>query len=220
MSQKKMCFFCPTNSLIEVGSRKCLKSTETMKFITFISFSFYYSNWLSDWLLQTFFRAKDAVWPPRTSLTGILLRWMDLTAMGMKVPSGSGPKSSVSLSRIIPRNVVPETTVPTPCQRKGQQWVSRVYFPFFPLFIVVICRQSLTVWSLQAYSSLRIIFVQWGFPTWKNKYKQFQFWHFAPYHEFSHPQSSYFQKVVLSIFTTMSTAFIQAAFKEKLSFSF
>lgn len=85
---------------------------------------------------------------------------------------------------------------------------------------MVICRQSLTVWSLQAYSSLHVIFVQWGFPTWKNKYKQFQFWHFTPYHEFSHPQSSYFQKVVLSIFTTMSTAFIQAAFKEKNPFHF
>lgn len=74
---------------------------------------------------RTFLRAKDAVWPPRTSLTGILLRWMDFTAMGMKVPSGSGPKSSVSLSRIIPRNVVPETTVPTPCQENinsGSSW--------------------------------------------------------------------------------------------------
>lgn len=67
---------------------------------------------------RTFFRAKDAVCPPWTSLTGILLRWMDLTAMGMKVPSGSGPRSSVSLRRIIPRNVVPETTVPTPCQQR------------------------------------------------------------------------------------------------------
>lgn len=65
-------------------------------------------------LPPTFFSAKDAVCPPRTSLTGILLRWMDLTAMGMKMPRGSGPRSSVSLSRIIPRNVVPETTVPTP----------------------------------------------------------------------------------------------------------
>lgn len=68
----------------------------------------------------TFFRAKDAVWPPRTSLTGILLRWMDLTAMGVKVPSGSGPNSRVSLSRINPRNVVPDTTVPTPCQENTQ----------------------------------------------------------------------------------------------------
>jgi len=67
---------------------------------------------------QTFFRAKDAVCPPRTSLTGILLRCIDFTAIGMNVPSGSGPKSRVSLSRINPRNVVPETTVPTPCQQK------------------------------------------------------------------------------------------------------
>lgn len=41
---------------------------------------------------------------------------MDFTAIGVKVPSGSGPKSSVSLRRITPRNVVPDTTVPTPCQ--------------------------------------------------------------------------------------------------------
>lgn len=68
----------------------------------------------------TFLREKDAVWPPRTSLTGILLRWMDLTAMGVKVPSGSGPNSRVSLSRINPRNVVPDTTVPTPCQENTQ----------------------------------------------------------------------------------------------------
>ena len=124
-------------------------------------------NWLTDWLLQTFFRAKDAVWPPRTSLTGILLRWMDLTAMGMKVPSGSGPKSSVSLSRIIPRNVVPETTVPTPCQRRSTMSLKSL-LPF------CLCGHLQTVsisLSLQAYSSLHIMFVQWGFPTWKNKYK-------------------------------------------------
>lgn len=64
---------------------------------------------------QTFFRENDAVCPPRTSLTGILLRWMDLTAMGSNEPNGSGPNSRMSFSRIIPRNVVPETTVPTPC---------------------------------------------------------------------------------------------------------
>lgn len=76
----------------------------------------------------TFLRAKDAVWPPRTSLTGILLRWMDLTAIGMKVPSGSGPKSNVSLSRIIPRNVVPDTTVPTPYQERTKTECIRVCF--------------------------------------------------------------------------------------------
>lgn len=73
---------------------------------------------------QTFFRENDAVCPPRTSLTGILLRWMDLTAMGSNEPSGSGPNSRMSFSRINPRNVVPETTVPTPCakERSKQLW--------------------------------------------------------------------------------------------------
>lgn len=67
----------------------------------------------------TFLRAKEAVWPPWTSLTGILLRWMDLTVMEVKVPSGSGPSSSVSLSWITPWRVVPDTTVPTPCQEES-----------------------------------------------------------------------------------------------------
>lgn len=63
---------------------------------------------------RTFLRAKDAVWPPLTSFTGILLRWIDLTTMGMKLPRGSGPSSMVSLRRMSPRRVVPDTTVPTP----------------------------------------------------------------------------------------------------------
>ncbi len=67
---------------------------------------------------HTFFRAKEAVCPPRTSFTGILLRWMDLTVMERKAPKGSGPRSKVSLSRISPRNVVPDTTVPTPWPKK------------------------------------------------------------------------------------------------------
>lgn len=67
----------------------------------------------------TFFRAKEAVCPPRTSLTGMRLRWMDLTAKGMKAPRGSGPRSSVSLRRINPRKVVPDTTVPTPWGTHG-----------------------------------------------------------------------------------------------------
>lgn len=62
----------------------------------------------------TFLRANEAVWPPRTSFTGILLRWIDLTAMGMKLPKGSGPSSIVSFRRMSPRKVVPDTTVPTP----------------------------------------------------------------------------------------------------------
>lgn len=73
-----------------------------------------------DLLRPTFFRANEAVWPPWTSLTDILLRWMDFTGMGMKVPSGSGPSSSVSLSRITPRNVVPDTTVPTPWRKESR----------------------------------------------------------------------------------------------------
>lgn len=76
----------------------------------------------------TFFKAKEAVWPPRTSLTGILLRWMDLTAIGRKLPSGSGPSSKVSFSLIRPLSVVPDTTVPTPYARK-QTPVTRVIQP-------------------------------------------------------------------------------------------
>lgn len=68
----------------------------------------------------TFFRAKEAVWPPRTSFTGILFRWMDLTAMDMKLPRGSGPSSMVSFRRMSPRNVVPDTTVPTPCHKHSR----------------------------------------------------------------------------------------------------
>lgn len=68
--------------------------------------------------LLTFFKAKEAVWPPRTSLTGILLRWMDLTAIGRKLPRGSGPSSRVSFSLMRPLRVVPDTTVPTPCTEK------------------------------------------------------------------------------------------------------
>lgn len=66
--------------------------------------------------LLTFFSAKEAVWPPRTSLTGMRLRWIDLTAIDRKLPKGSGPSSRVSFSLIRPLSVVPDTTVPTPCQ--------------------------------------------------------------------------------------------------------
>jgi len=66
--------------------------------------------------LQTFLSAKDAVCPPRTSLTAILFRCILLTAIGMKWPSGSGPNINVSFRRISPRNAVPDTTVPTPCK--------------------------------------------------------------------------------------------------------
>lgn len=68
----------------------------------------------------TFFKAKEAVWPPRTSLTGILLRWMDLTAIGRKLPRGSGPSSRVSFSLIRPLSVVPDTTVPTPYAKESK----------------------------------------------------------------------------------------------------
>jgi|LakMenEpi03Aug12_release.lakeMendotaPanAssembly.Ray.scaffolds.fasta_scaffold554752_1 hypothetical protein len=43
---------------------------------------------------QTFLRANEAVWPPRTSLTGIRLRCMLLIAIGINCPTGSGPRSS------------------------------------------------------------------------------------------------------------------------------
>ena len=36
------------------------------------------------WLLLIFLSAKDAVWPDLTSVTGIRLRWIDLTAIGLK----------------------------------------------------------------------------------------------------------------------------------------
>jgi hypothetical protein len=39
---------------------------------------------------------------------------MLLIAIGINCPTGSGPRSSVSLRRIVPLNVVPDTTVPTP----------------------------------------------------------------------------------------------------------
>lgn len=62
----------------------------------------------------TFLRAKEAVWPPRTSRTAMRLRCILLTAMGMKWPRGSGPSINVSFNLITPFRVVPDTTVPTP----------------------------------------------------------------------------------------------------------
>jgi hypothetical protein len=73
---------------------------------------FYTAHWL------TFFRAKDAVWPPLTSLTTIRFLWMLFTAIGMKCPSVSGPSKRVSFRRITPFKVVPDTTVPTPCVKQ------------------------------------------------------------------------------------------------------
>lgn len=99
------------------------------------------AKWSHD---RTFFSANDAVCPPWTSLTGILLRWMDLTVMGMKTPSGSGPKSSVSLSRINPRNVVPETTVPTPCQEKTNIKIHLVLEVFFFKCFVLLASRMYT----------------------------------------------------------------------------
>lgn len=64
--------------------------------------------------MLTFLRAKEAVWPPRTSRTAIRLRCILLTAMGMKWPRGSGPSINVSFNLITPFRVVPDTTVPTP----------------------------------------------------------------------------------------------------------
>ena len=54
------------------------------------------------WLLLIFLRANEAVWPDLTSVTGIRFRWMDLTAMGLKWPKGSGPNNRVSFIRIVP----------------------------------------------------------------------------------------------------------------------
>ena len=62
----------------------------------------------------TFFSANEAVCPPCTSSTAILLRWMLLIAMGWKWPRGSGPSIRISFKRITPLSVVPDTTVPTP----------------------------------------------------------------------------------------------------------
>jgi hypothetical protein len=73
---------------------------------------FYTAHWL------TFFRAKDAVWPPLTSLTTMRFLWMLFTAIGMKCPSVSGPSKRVSFRRITPFKVVPDTTVPTPCVKQ------------------------------------------------------------------------------------------------------
>ena len=66
------------------------------------------------YVLYTFFSANEAVWPPLTSVTGSLLRWMLLIGTGMNSPREVGPSSSVSLSRITPCIHVPEITVPTP----------------------------------------------------------------------------------------------------------
>lgn len=40
--------------------------------------------------------------------------------MDMKLPKGSGPSSIVSFRRMSPRNVVPDTTVPTPCDKHSR----------------------------------------------------------------------------------------------------
>ena len=63
---------------------------------------------------QTFFKANDAVCPARSSFTGILFRWIVLTTICWNCPRGSGPSNRTSLSRIVPRRQVPDTTVPTP----------------------------------------------------------------------------------------------------------
>ena len=76
-------------------------------------------NYQTPLLHYTFFKAKEALCPPLTSVTGNLFRWMLLTERGWKWPRGSGPKRSVSLQVIVPFIVVPDTTVPTPW--KGQK---------------------------------------------------------------------------------------------------
>lgn len=72
-------------------------------------------NTLRIWLRLIFFSENDADWLPRTSRTGMRFRWMLLIGCGEKLPSGSGPSSSTSLTRMMPFRHVPDTTVPTPC---------------------------------------------------------------------------------------------------------
>ena len=71
-----------------------------------------------DHALTTFFNANEAVWPPLTSETGNLLRWMLLIGTGINSPREVGPSNRVSLSRITPCIHVPEITVPTPCGKQ------------------------------------------------------------------------------------------------------
>lgn len=71
---------------------------------------------------STFLRAKEAVWPLRTSFTGSLLRCIDLIAAGMKLPSELGPNMRISLTLMTPFIVNPETTVPTPFKKSNSQY--------------------------------------------------------------------------------------------------
>ena len=64
--------------------------------------------------LITFLSAKEAVCPPRTSLTGSLFLWMPLMETEKKSPREVGPSRRTSLTLITPCIHVPDTTVPTP----------------------------------------------------------------------------------------------------------
>ena len=90
--------------------------TERLKYWSEFNGTAYYAvrNYQTTLLNPTFFKAKEALCPPLTSVTGNLFRWMLLTERGWKWPRGSGPKRSVSLQVIVPFIVVPDTTVPTP----------------------------------------------------------------------------------------------------------
>lgn len=71
--------------------------------------------------IHTFFKANDAVCPARSSFTGILFRCIVLTVIGWNCPKGSGPSSRTSFSRMVPRRHVPDTTVPTPYNKKDRK---------------------------------------------------------------------------------------------------
>ena len=64
----------------------------------------------------TFLSAKEAVCPPRTSVTGSLFRWTPRIETGMNSPMEVGPIRRTSFIWTTPCMHVPDTTVPTPCR--------------------------------------------------------------------------------------------------------
>ena len=68
--------------------------------------------------LVTFLSAKEAVCPPRTSLTGSLFLWMPLMETEKNSPREVGPSRRTSLTLITPCIHVPDTTVPTPWDQR------------------------------------------------------------------------------------------------------
>ena len=112
----------------------------------------------------TFLSANDAVWPPRTSFTGIRFRWILFMAMGMNCPRGSGPRSRVSFIRIAPCKVVPEITVPTPCGEravtawvhiKQLTWITLTLLPeIHGMKFILLNPQLFLTWSLNLFMHL------------------------------------------------------------------